>query len=286
MLNAFSIGVSDPASSGIGDPSGVTTGSSNTIRKQKASRTSSLSDTDAILADDSDNLADESKEERRAARRAGRRGGGLSPTNSQRRLVVVDGGDEKEKGADKFQKKPVQRTRSGTQDRLTRSGSGAKIDEAMKRSGSGARLSPRPSRNIGSKSGSSRKLNANWSSSKNDKDGAEGSDHQEKKSLSRNGSSRKLGNKSGSARNIVGVKRTTSKKREGGLNRTGSSRSLSRPNSGLNLAGLTGGGDGDMKNHMDNMEAFLQVVSTASKDERDKIVMDALTHKTDRGMKL
>lgn len=308
MLSVFSSGAPDPASSGVANPSGVTTGSS----KPKASRTRSLSGGD-VLADEGDDNNEDEKEKRRVARRAGRRGDGLTPTNSSR---GIDG--------DKKPRKNVQRTHSGTQDRLTRSGSGAKIDEAlMKRSGSGTRLQINriasgnrlSSRNIGGKSGSSRNIGgkyANWSNS----DDA-GCDTNEKKSLSRNGSARNLagfgrsgssknlgrsgsfknllgragsssnlGSKSSSSRNILGVKRTTSKKREGGLSRSGSSRSLSRPSSGLNLAGLAGAGGGDMKNHMDDMEAFIKVINNASQDQRDKLVVDAMVQKADRAGKL
>ena len=308
MLSVFSSGAPDPASSGVADPNGVTTGSS----KPKASRVRSLSGGDA-LADEDDDNNEEEIEKRRVARRAGRRGGGLSPANSSRGL---DGEGK--------QRKQVQRTNSGAQDRLTRSGSGAKIDEALKRSGSGTRLQINrnasgnrlsksgSSRNLGGKSGSSRKLNANWSSGDDT-----GGDNTGKKSLSRNGSarnlagfgrsgssrnlgrsgsfknllgrtgsSRNLGGKSGSSRDVLGVKRTSSKKRAGGLSRSGSSRSLSRPNSGLNLAALAGAGGGDMKNHMDDMEAFIKVVNNVSQDQRDKLVMDALIQKTNRATKL
>ena len=68
-----------------------------------------------------------------------------------------------------------------------------------------------------------------------------------------------MGSKSGSSRNLS-------------PKRTGSSRNLgSKSGSTRNIVG-----DGDMKNHMDNIEAFLQVVSNTSKEERDKLVTSAL----------
>ena len=198
---------------------------------------------------------------------------------------------------DDFQRTPVGRTKSSTQSRITRSGSGAKIDEALKRSGSGTRLF----RTIGGKSGSSRQLNANWPSSSS-KGGVEGKDHkEERKSPSRNlgpkrtGSSRNLSPKrTGSSRNLLGSKsgssRNLSPKRTGssrnlllGSKNGSSTRNLSPKRTGTsrNLGSKSGSsrnivGDGDMKNHMDNIEAFLQVVSNTSKEERDKLVTSAL----------
>ena len=283
MLSLFSSG-HDPASQGIADASGVTTGTGKSCSSSRE---------------------EGGDKQRSGSRRSGRRGDGLSRANSGLELGI--GEDMKE---------PVKRTNSGkTLERLTRTGGAAKLDDALKRTnsgtrlnlsstgsrtkqnGSGNRLGPRSgsSRNLGAKSGSLRNIFGSWSKE-------DGDSESNSKSLSRNGSSRNLG-RSGSSRNVLsrsgspkslvksgsvrnlGVARTNSKKRSDGGSRSpnNSARNLGGSNnSGFNfdLASLTG--DAGMMDHLDKMEAFVQIVSNSSQDERDKMLQDALVHKAGR----
>lgn len=293
MLNLFGVGP-DPSMAGM-EPNGVTTGG----KKKNPSRTRSLSRANST----NDNIGGIEGD---GEKKRGRRRPDTSPvkriasTTTGKSSIIkrtssntsIDSGS----GKGTSTKSSIKRNDSGaTLDRLTRSGSGVKLEEALKRSGSGARLAgikrvtsgtrlqigPRSgsSRNL-SRSGSSQNLdtkNANWSKNddapKSPRRGPRGSKSPVRGGgLSRSGSTKKVGG-TGSSRNL-GVTRTRSKKNDG---------KLSRSNSGLNLAALTVGDPGaDMVGHLDKIEAFVQLVNESSQKDRDKILMDAMVHKTSK----